>query len=103
MKCIQGSQLNNLKKIFCRVDGYVAVAAYNKDMNKILEIRILNADNEVIEQYYLPYEKATEVAALIAEAREAWCDNKVEVETDTFIQTFCRTYSQEIYFQQLGI
>ena len=65
--------------------------------NKIAEFRIMTRSGEqMVENYYLPYSSADELNKLIQEAREAWDEYYVEVETDSFVQSFSHTYSEEV-------
>ena len=65
--------------------------------NKIVEFRILSVDgDQMIDNYYLPYSNANELNNLINEARQVWEEFKVEAETDSFIQSFSHTYSEEV-------
>lgn len=65
--------------------------------NKVAEFRIMTRSREqMVENYYLPYSSATELNKLIQESREAWDEYYVEVETDSFVQSFSHTYSEEI-------
>jgi len=66
-------------------------------MSKTVEFRILSAGGEqMIDNYYLPYNNANELNELIQEARQVWSEFKVEAETDLFVQSFSHTYSEEV-------
>lgn len=65
-------------------------------MSKVVEFKIMPPSGEkLIDHYRLSYNNITELNNTIQEAREVWYDCRVEIITDSFIQTFLHTYHEE--------
>jgi hypothetical protein len=70
-----------------------------KNQLKTAEFRIMTPDRfnraETVDNYYLSYNSHKELQGLIQEAREAWDEYIVEVQTDLCIQSFSHTFKEE--------
>ena len=62
----------------------------------IATFKVTDRAGDLIKMYSIPTTYGDELNKLLKEARQTWDEYYVEMETDTFIQSFSHTYSEEL-------
>ena len=62
----------------------------------IATFKVTDKAGDLIKMYSIPTTYGDELTKLLKEARQTWGEYYVEMETDTFTQSFSHTYSEEL-------